>query len=662
MISPGNEPACWYDKLLGLGELQPWRRAEVCRHFGREPDSRAVEPLIGALRDGVSIVRVAAAGALGALGYQRAVEALRKALADRTVEVKGAAAVALGKMGDCCAVPALIGLLGDPKAEMRGVAAGLLERLGEPVGALAMRALAGSADAMAQLAIGRDGRLVEPMIGLLGDLSREVRENTARVLEALEEPLGRLFCDALGAGGQAIQVMVQTGDKRAIAPLIRTLLSPEAPVRRNAAIALGHFGDRRGRYPLLTLFCWDEEPDVRNAARDALVAFGEAVVPLLRRVLIQGRGDARPAAAEALGRIAHWEAVAALIEGLGDSEVRQASARALVLQDEPLGYLVVSALAGDREAFDLLRGWSDRRMYAPLVRVMQCDGDPTVRRIALELAAEVAWRDEWRGFQSQFRDPEETVRMAAAEVVGRLGGWRATVPLIYALGDNSGRVRRNVAETLAHVGKPFFGRLVCEFLDGRRDAFDRLEDGSRLELLMYLRLVLESSTPEIRDRAAEGITDLWRGLEGRMDRFVCGEHGLRFTERVREVRSPARYPEVRYRACRRCPDVGPASPIHELVVRLGRGVRGWNWYRRRLTVIWPTRCGLFDFDRVEISGAREEEVRLFLAKVRQDEDPIRRHRYPTVPCTIAPGPCLGDDVLDRLAETFGPVEVRPLPE
>lgn len=380
MISPGNEPACWYDKLLGLGELQPWRRAEVCRHFGREPDSRAVEPLIGALRDGVSIVRVAAAGALGALGYQRAVEALRKALADRTVEVKGAAAVALGKMGDCCAVPALIGLLGDPKAEMRGVAAGLLERLGEPVGALAMRALAGSADAMAQLAIGRDGRLVEPMIGLLGDLSREVRENTARVLEALEEPLGRLFCDALGAGGQAIQVMVQTGDKRAIAPLIRTLLSPEAPVRRNAAIALGHFGDRRGRYPLLTLFCWDEEPDVRNAARDALVAFGEAVVPLLRRVLIQGRGDARPAAAEALGRIAHWEAVAALIEGLGDSEVRQASARALVLQDEPLGYLVVSALAGDREAFDLLRGWSDRRMYAPLV-------DPLV-----ELLVQIAHR------------------------------------------------------------------------------------------------------------------------------------------------------------------------------------------------------------------------------------------------------------------------------
>jgi hypothetical protein len=147
-----------------------------------------------------------------------------------------------------------------------------------------------------------------------------------------------------------------------------------------------------------------------------------------------------------------------------------------------------------------------------------------------------------------------------------------------------------------------------------------------------------------------------------MDRFVCAEHGLRFTERVREVRSPTRYPEVRYGACRRCPDVGPASQINELVVRLGRGVRHWNWYKRRLRVIWPTSCGLFDFDRVEISGAREEEVRLFLDKVRQDEDPIRRRRYPTVPCTIAPGPPLGDDVLDLLAETFGPVEVWPLPE
>jgi hypothetical protein len=65
---------------------------------------------------------------------------------------------------------------------------------------------------------------------------------------------------------------------------------------------------------------------------------------------------------------------------------------------------------------------------------------------------------------------------------------------------------------------------------------------------------------------------------------------------------------------------------------------------------------------VEISGAREEEVRLFIEKVRQDKDPIRRRRYRTVPCKIAPGPPLGEDVLDRLAETFGPVEVRPLPE
>jgi HEAT repeat protein len=456
--------------------------------------------------------------------------------------------------------------------------------------------------------------------------------------------------------------MVQTGDKRAVAPLIRTLLNPEAPMRRNAAIALGHFGDRRARYPLLALFYWDEEVDVRNAAGAALAAFGEAAIPLLRRVLIQRRGEARLAAAEDLGRIAHSDAVAALVECLGDSEVRQARARALLRQDEPLGHLIVSALAGDQWAFDLLRNLWDRRMYQPLLCVMRTDSDPTVRRIAMELAADVAWRYEWRDFQYQFGDPDETVRTAAAAVVGRLGGWRATVPLIYALGDGSGPVRRKVAETLERVGKPFFGRLVCEFLDGRRDAFDRLEDRQRLELLMYLRLVLESCTPEVRDRAAEGITDLWRGLEGRMDRFVCAEHGLRFTERVREVRSPAKYPEVRYGACRRCPEVGPASPINELVVRLGRGARHWNWYKRRLTVIWPTRCGLFDFDRVEISGAKEEEVRLFLEKVRQDADPIRRRRYPTVPCTIAPGPPLGDDVLDRLAETFGPVEVWPLPE
>jgi HEAT repeat protein len=608
------------------------------------------------------MVRVAAADALGDIGAPRGAEALRKALGDKTAEVKGAAAVALGKMGDCCVVPALIGLLGDPKAGVREVAAGLLERLGEPVGALAMRALAGNAEAMAQLAIGRDRRTVEPLIGLLGDSSHEVREVAARVLEASGEPLGRLFCEALHIGGQAIQVMVEARDVRVVPPLIHTLQSPEVLVRRNAAITLDRFGDRRALYPLLALFCWDEEVDVRDAARDALVAHREAAIPLLQRILIQGRGDARLAAAEALGRIAHSDAVAALVEGLADSEVRQASARALVLQGEPLGCLVVSALAGDQQAFDLLRGRSDRRMYSPLVRVMQWDRDPTVRRIAMELAAEVARRHEWRDFECGLRDPDETVRMAAAEVLGRLGCWRATVPLIYALGDSSGRVRRKVAETLERVGKPLFGRLVCDFLDGRWDAFEGLEDGSRLELLMYLCRVLESRTPEVRDRAAEGIADLWRGLEGRIDRFVCVEHGLRFSEHVRQVEGSAKYPEVRYGACRRCADLGPASQINEMDLRLGRGVRHWDWRKRQLTVIWPTGCGLFDFDRVEISGAREEEVRLFIEKVRQDKDPIRRRRYRTVPCKIAPGPPLGEDVLDRLAETFGPVEVRPLPE
>ena len=244
MISPGNEPACWYDKLLVLWDLQPWRRAEVCRHFGREPDSRAVEPLIGALRDGYSMVRVAAADALGAIGDQRGAEALRKALGDKTAEVKGAAAVALGKMGDRRAVPALIGLLGDPKAEVRKAAAGLLERLGEPVGTLMMGALAGNADAVAQLVSSGDQRLVEPLIGLLGDPSRDVPEVAARVLEALGEPLGRLFCEALHIGGQAIQAMVEARDVRVVPPLIHTLQSPEALVRRNAATALAHFADR----------------------------------------------------------------------------------------------------------------------------------------------------------------------------------------------------------------------------------------------------------------------------------------------------------------------------------------------------------------------------------------------------------------------------------
>jgi len=67
--------------------------------------------------------RQAAAEALGKLGDTRAVEPLVAALRGEDVEVRRTAAWALGEIGDARAVDPLIAALGDEDAEVRRVAA-----------------------------------------------------------------------------------------------------------------------------------------------------------------------------------------------------------------------------------------------------------------------------------------------------------------------------------------------------------------------------------------------------------------------------------------------------------------------------------------------------------------------------------------------------------
>jgi len=90
----------------------------------------AVPPLIQALGDSDSEVRLAAAWALGDLGDPQAVPALIQALRDHW-DVRRSAAEALVKIGTP-AVPPLIQALGDSDWDVRRAAAEALGKLGDP--------------------------------------------------------------------------------------------------------------------------------------------------------------------------------------------------------------------------------------------------------------------------------------------------------------------------------------------------------------------------------------------------------------------------------------------------------------------------------------------------------------------------------------------------
>jgi hypothetical protein len=162
--------------------------------------------------------------------------------------------------------------------------------------------------AIASLGRSGDGRALAPLIGLLGDENRGIREASVRALGAFGvgavEPLIR----ALGNGdwhirmGSAIALRI-IGDLRAVEPLIRALSDENRFVRREATKSLGRIGDPRATDPLISVL---EDPDTGVRIR-AAVALGKmadprAIAPLTH-ALSDRNSELREAAVEALSKI-----------------------------------------------------------------------------------------------------------------------------------------------------------------------------------------------------------------------------------------------------------------------------------------------------------------------------------------------------------------------
>jgi hypothetical protein len=78
-----------------------------------------------------------------------------------------------------------------------------------------------------------------------------------------------------------------------------------------------------------------------------------------------------------------------------------------------------------------------------------------------------------------------------------------------------------------------------------------------------------------------------------------------------------------------------------------------------LRVNWLAHRELFDFDRVEIVQATDEDVERFAVQVGNDTDPMRKPRYPGMECSIWPECQLSENTLRVLQHTFGQVEYAP---
>jgi hypothetical protein len=140
---------------------------------------------------------------------------------------------------------------------------------------------------------------------------------------------------------------------------------------------------------------------------------------------------------------------------------------------------------------------------------------------------------------------------------------------------------------------------------------------------------------------------------GRLSRLLCPRCLTRFGAR------PVNLPwgvSFTYYGCRVCGQSREFQEWAKIIAVLDK-----NWtelYARqdnRLRLNWLQRRTLFDFDRVEIIQASDEEVEHFAVQVGNDTDPFRRPRYLRMSCVIEPDCHLTKNTLRILESMFGQV-------
>ena len=309
----------------------------------------------------------------------------------------------------------------------------------------------------------KDPRAVPPLISLLQDQDRSVREAAIEALRSIGSPAVEAVGVCLTEPDLSIQesasaILAGIADERVLAPLTKALHSSDWIVRMHAAKALGRVRNADTVAPLIPLL-QDKVKAVREEAAAALAAIGDAAIPSLLKALQHEDWLVRLHAVESLGKTQSKRAVEPLLSVLfndRDSAVREDAVRALGEIGDPQA--VEHLFTAMREpglrtlAVEALGRIGDRRAVPVLIDVVTGTSPPKVTRTVAGCG------DQW--------NEEAITQGAAARALGTIGDERAIPSLIAALGPTF--TRAEAAAALAKFGSkaiPFLLPLLNEPCD-----------------------------------------------------------------------------------------------------------------------------------------------------------------------------------------------------
>ena len=285
---------------------------------GAEGFTVAVERLIWILRIGNPRLHYSAIQALAFLGDSRAVKPLMRALRSRDEDVRDRAAFALGRIGmtgDLRVVEPLIQALHDKQEGVRRTATFWLGML-------------------------KDKRATAPLIQVLIDTHRRdyEREDAAKALgeladlQALQVLLKVLRESGSMLGYHAGKAIVEIKETSVVPEVIDILMDKDSPGRGYAAWTLGNLGDERAVQPLIDVATNEVGQSVRWYALQGLAELKDRKAYDAAFACLYDEDDmVRSCAAQALGGIGDPRAVEPLVQALSDPspDVREEIVQAL---------------------------------------------------------------------------------------------------------------------------------------------------------------------------------------------------------------------------------------------------------------------------------------------------------------------------------------------
>lgn len=333
-------------------------------------------------------------------------------------------------------------------------------------------------EAATSLGLLRDDRAVEPLLVLLRDADRAVRQAAIGALTLIGEPAVPALTACVlhpeaGVQEAAVGILAHIGDHRSVPVLLQSLKSQNWIVRSQAAKALGRIGAAEA-VPVLLPLLQDKVKAVRVEVGLALAQLGPAALSELVEALKHSEWLVRLHAVESLGKMKAPEAVEPLLYLLfndPDAAVREDAVRALgeigdaratefllkVIDEPGLRPLAIDALGqiGDVSAVPALIAIVSGTARPEVSRVVAGCGDAwTEEMLAMPAAARaLGLIGDDAGLPTLVAALLQTVtRAEAASALVRFGAKAIPhlLPLLKQAEDEN--VRYHVKETLAKIG------------------------------------------------------------------------------------------------------------------------------------------------------------------------------------------------------------------